>query len=378
MSLRDLAVYIHWPFCAHKCPYCDFNSHVREHIDETDWQQAYLRAIDHYADLIGARSITSIFFGGGTPSLMNPDIVAAIIERIQMRWRMTNDCEITLEANPTSVEINKFRAFRMAGVNRVSIGVQSLDDDVLKFLGRQHSAEEAVRAVQTAGDVFDRYSFDLMYARPEQTLEQWEDELTHALGYADKHMSLYQLTIEKGTAFYTQERRGDFIMPNSDYAADFYQLTQDIMGQAGLPAYEVSNHAASGEESAHNMAYWLYKDYVGIGPGAHGRITLPDHVKYATREHSAPEKWLKLVSDNGHGAHPFEALNAAQKFNERLMMGLRLNAGIEIEDIEDVIPGERLAALSKEGLISFEDDFIQATSEGLLKLNLILDYLMNA
>ena len=377
MSLRDLAVYIHWPFCAHKCPYCDFNSHVRERIEESDWQQAYLRSIDYYADQIGERSIKSIFFGGGTPSLMNPDIVAAIIERIQARWRMANDCEITLEANPTSVEIDKFRAFRLAGVNRVSIGVQSLDDKVLKFLGRQHSAEEAVRAVQTAGEVFDRYSFDLMYARPEQTLAQWEEELTHALGFADKHMSLYQLTIEKGTAFYTQERRGDFIMPSPDYAADFYQLTQDIMGPAGLPAYEVSNHAADGEESAHNMAYWLYKDYVGIGPGAHGRITLPDNVKYATREHSAPEKWLELVGEHGHGAHPYEALNAAQKFNERLMMGLRLNAGVEIEDIEDVIPGERLAALSKEGLISFEDDYIQATSEGLLKLNLILDYLMN-
>lgn len=385
MSLRDLAVYIHWPFCAHKCPYCDFNSHVRERIEESDWQQAYLRSIDYYADQIGERSIKSIFFGGGTPSLMNPDIVAAITERIQARWRMANDCEITLEANPTSVEIDKFRAFRLAGVNRVSIGVQSLDDKVLKFLGRQHSAEEAVRAVQTAGEVFDRYSFDLMYARPEQTLQEWRTELQDALQYAAGHMSLYQLTIEKGTAFYTQHQRGDFIMPDDDRGADFYELTQEIMDGAGLPLYEVSNHAGAGQESLHNQTYWRYGEYVGIGPGAHGRVHVNGQYR-ATRAHKAPEVWMDRVRAHGHGAHPFEALDTEKRFAEALMMGLRLTEGVSRTRLnalsgcifEDQIAEDKLLRLEKEGYLDCpDDDRIVPTIAGLQRLNAMLGYLLS-
>ncbi len=385
MAELDLAVYIHWPFCAHKCPYCDFNSHVREQIDGQAWQDAYLRSIDHYANMIDPkRKVTSIFFGGGTPSLMDPKITGAIIDKIHKRWSVSGDCEITLEANPTSVEIDKFVSFAAAGVNRVSVGVQALDDKVLKFLGRQHSAAEAVKAVETAATVFDRYSFDLMYARPQQTLDEWSAELEHALQYAQGHMSLYQLTIEKGTAFHTQHSRGDFVMPDPDMSADFYELTQDIMGQAGLPSYEVSNHAKAGEQSRHNLSYWLYKDYIGIGPGAHGRISVAGAAgteleKHATREHKAPEAWLSMVQDKGCGEHPHEVLTPQQQITEALMMGLRLVDGLTISLSDSVsaqsVDMARVKTLCAEGLLIKDGEHLRATQEGILRLNSLLAYI---
>ena len=323
----SFGVYIHWPFCKSKCPYCDFNSHVHDKIDHAQWRDAYLKDLSHWAELTGVQMVTSIFFGGGTPSLMKPDVVADIIAAIQQKWRVSNDCEITLEANPTSIEIDKLRGFRDAGVNRVSIGVQSLRAADLKFLGREHSPHEAMRAIDMAAKIFDRFSFDLIYARPQQTVAAWTEELHEALSHAGKHLSLYQLTIEQGTPFHTRHARGEFVVPEQNLAADLYDVTQDIMNAAGLPAYEVSNHAASGEESRHNLVYWRYDDYVGIGPGAHGRVTL-DGKKYATRAHRAPEKWLELVCQSGHGLMPQEEVSPESQFQERLMMGLRLSEGV--------------------------------------------------
>jgi len=279
-------VYIHWPFCKSKCPYCDFNSHVSDSVDHNAWAKSYAHEIDHVASMTGQREVTSIFFGGGTPSLMKPQTVEHILNHLCTVWNVSKDIEITLEANPTSIEADKFSDFKAAGINRVSVGVQSLRDSDLKFLGREHSAKEAIGAIKIANDIFERVSFDLIYARPEQTIESWREELTEALEYANGHLSLYQLTIEQGTPFYAMEARGDFRIPEADQAGEFYEVTQEILNAAGLPAYEISNHAAKGQESAHNLTYWRYGDYAGIGPGAHGRLTL-DAKKYATRTPTA-------------------------------------------------------------------------------------------
>ncbi len=377
-------IYVHWPFCLAKCPYCDFNSHVRERIDQDAWQEAYLRSIDYTAALTPGRQVRSIYFGGGTPSLMQPQTVAAIIDRIQSRWAVANDIEITLEANPTSVEAEKLRGFRDAGVNRVSLGVQALNDADLKFLGRKHSAAEAIRAVQIAGNIFDRFSFDLIYARPGQTLEAWRQELEQALQYAQGHMSLYQLTIERGTPFQQDYAQKKFIMPEEDLAADFYSLTQDIMEAHGLPAYEVSNHARPGEESRHNLVYWHYGDYAGIGPGAHGRLTL-DGKKFATSEHRVPEIWLENVKAQGKGAHPFEEVPPEEQFTEGLMMGLRLREGVSLsgisQDWRDYMDEARMAEAQKQAwLIYNEKDGcrVRLTREGLLRLNAMVPYLLQA
>ena len=320
-------LYIHWPFCLSKCPYCDFNSHVREHIDQEKFKTAFVRELEYYAQLTNHLPVSSIFFGGGTPSLMPADTVAAIIDTAQKNWHFKNDIEITLEANPTSTEVEKFHDFKAAGVNRVSLGVQSLRDDELQKLGREHSAAQAIRAIETSQNVFDRSSFDLIYAREGQTLKAWEAELREGLTYADAHMSLYQLTIEPGTAFHTRFQRGDLTIPDDETAAEFYELTQSMMGDAGLPAYEVSNHAKPGEESRHNLIYWHYGQYAGIGPGAHGRIDI-DGTRHATRAHRAPESWADKVLEKGQGAHPFECLNKVEQAQEALMMGLRLTGGI--------------------------------------------------
>lgn len=396
------ALYIHWPYCLAKCPYCDFNSHVAASIDHDRWAAAYLRGLEYYADLLPGRQIGSIFFGGGTPSLMAPDTVEVIITAVQKHWHISNDIEITLEANPTSIEADKFAAFRAAGVNRVSVGVQALDDPALKFLGREHSAAEARRAVQIAANTFDRFSFDLIYARPEQSLNDLRSELTQALEIAGEHLSLYQLTIERNTPFYNAHRLGHFMMPEEGLAADFYDLTQDIMEEAGLPAYEVSNHARPGAESRHNLTYWRYGDYIGLGPGAHGRLIL-DGIKHATREHQAPEIWLERTETKGSAAHPFEALSAEDQALERLMMGLRLREGIEIDAA--YLDMERVRAAEKEGLLSLRernaleaiqsgedknwiassgyspprnDDFVyvQPTRAGWLRLNALIPFLM--
>ena len=285
---KTLAVYVHWPFCLSKCPYCDFNSHVRESVDHAAWRQALLAEIGYYATLMPDRTVGSIFFGGGTPSLMQPDTVAAVIDAVRGHWKSAEDVEITLEANPTSSEIDKFRHFADAGVNRVSLGVQALDDEVLAFLGRTHSAKHALRAVEMAAETFGRYSFDLIYARPEQTAAQWRRELTQALRHAGEHLSLYQLTIEPGTAFYHAHARGDLTEIDEDGAVALYRATQEVMEAHGLPAYEISNHARKGAESRHNLAYWRYRDYIGVGPGAHGRVTLGKSAEFGVQSSVDP------------------------------------------------------------------------------------------
>ncbi len=368
-------IYIHWPYCASKCPYCDFNSHVAGTIDHDRWAAAYQKELEHHAGLTDGRMVTSVFFGGGTPSLMKPETVEIVLKTIQKLWPAANDIEITLEANPTSIEADKFKAFKQAGANRVSVGIQSLRDESLKFLGRTHSAKEALAALEVANDVFDRVSFDLIYARPEQNLKDWEDELKEAVTYANGHMSVYQLTIEPQTAFHTYHARGDFKMPEDALAADFYDLTQDVLGGAGLPAYEVSNHAVPGAQSAHNLTYWRYGDYAGIGPGAHGRLTL-NAQKYATRGHRAPEIWLEKVQGDGTGLHPMEEINMQQQCEEALMMGLRLNAGMDISPYKDALNLEKIKTLQDEGLLELNGNHLKATQVGMKTLNSILSYIL--
>lgn len=376
-------LYVHWPFCLSKCPYCDFNSHVQDRVDQDAWRNALLAEIRHYAALMPGRKLTSVFFGGGTPSLMPPETVAAVIDEAQKLWTFSNDIEITLEANPTSVEAGKFRAFRQAGVNRVSLGIQSLRENDLVFLGRKHNVGEARQAIDIAAATFDRFSFDLIYARPEQTVAAWREELNEALTLSGGHISLYQLTIEPGTAFHTQHARGDFMIPNDMVAGDLYEVTQDILGAAGMPAYEISNHAKPGEESRHNLTYWRYGDYAGVGPGAHGRITL-DGKKIATRAHRAPEIWLKNVAAQGHGAHPFEDITPDQRLTEALMMGLRLTEGVPLARLEresgktadTFFDPKKIKSLCDEGYLSMANDHITATASGRQRLNALLSYLV--
>lgn len=378
-----LAVYIHWPFCKAKCPYCDFNSHVRDKVDHNDWKNAYLKELRHYRELTGERHIESVFFGGGTPSLMEASTVQAVIDEIASLWGIPQGTEITLEANPTSVETDKLRAFKAAGVNRVSLGVQALRDADLKMLGRQHSAAEAIAAVKMAAQVFDRFSFDLMYARPDQTVSAWKQELSEGLDYAGAHMSLYQLTIEEGTQFHTLYQRGDLKIPDEDTGADLFELTQEMMEARGMPAYEISNHAKLGDESRHNLVYWKYRDYAGIGPGAHGRLTLNGE-KFATRAHRAPEKWLELVAAQNHGAHPFEAIDQAQRAREMLMMGLRLSEGVDIQAFRAEVGGElssfinhdRTKLMEQEGFIEQTATSFRATPAGRQRLNTLLSALV--
>ena len=383
--MLPLALYIHWPFCKFKCPYCDFNSHVRERVNHPEWKETYLKEMRFYREKTGPREIKSIFFGGGTPSLMEPETVAAIIDEADKLWGLPQDIEITLEANPTSVEAEKLRGFKAAGVNRVSLGVQSLRDADLKKLGRQHSAAEALSAVKTAAKIFDRYSFDLIYARPDQSVADWKQELTEALEFAAGHMSLYQLTIEEGTQYHTLHQRGELKIPTENIAADMYELTQEMMEARGLGAYEISNHAKSGQESQHNLVYWRYGDYAGIGPGAHGRLTL-DGEKWATRAHKAPELWMQWVKDAGHGAHPFEIIDLSKRGWEMLLMGLRLREGVQLDaftketqtPLSQFINGNRIQMLVDEELLEVTDQHIRATAAGRQRLNSVLSYLAAA
>lgn len=370
-------VYVHWPYCASKCPYCDFNSHVAETVDHEQWRAAYASEIAWYAGQTPGRRVTSVFFGGGTPSLMEADTVASAIETISKCWALDPDAEITLEANPTSVEAEKFRAFRNAGINRVSIGVQALEDKDLSFLGRTHSAGEAVRALEIASGLFERWSFDLIYARPGQTVEAWDSELRRALSFGADHLSLYQLTIEEGTPFHTRHARGEFTIPSDDAGGSLYELTQEVMDGAGLPAYEISNHARPGQESLHNMTYWRYGDYAGIGPGAHGRLTIGGK-KAGTRGHRAPAVWLKRALEEGHGAHPFEFISPPEEFTEAVMMGLRLREGIAVrEEWEGLMDGDRLETLVKEGFIERTAEVIRPTRAGMQRLNAVLAFLLS-
>ena len=323
-------VYVHWPFCAAKCPYCDFNSHVRHQpVDQDAFVAAFLREMAAMRAISGVRTVTSIFMGGGTPSLMKPETVDAILNGIARHWHVPAGIEITMEANPSSVEAERFRGYRAAGVNRVSLGVQALNDRDLKFLGRLHDVADALKAVKLAREIFPRMSFDLIYARPGQTGEEWTRELKEAISYAVDHLSLYQLTIEEGTPFFGLHKAGKIVIPDQDRAAELYEITQSFTAEAGMPAYEVSNHARPGAESRHNLTYWRYGDYVGLGPGAHGRLTSNGR-KYATATHRTPEEWLKLVGEHGHGMVDRDALEPDEQADEMLLMGLRLREGLDL------------------------------------------------
>ncbi|MGE5765995.1 MAG: radical SAM family heme chaperone HemW [Bacteroidota bacterium] len=377
-------VYLHWPFCRSKCPYCDFNSHVRERVDQDRWRRALLADLDHAAAISGPRRVTSVFFGGGTPSLMPAETVAAALERIDALWGLPAGTEVTLEANPTSAEAERFAAFARAGVNRLSLGVQALDDRALKFLGRQHSAAEALAALDLARAAFPRISFDLIYARPDQSAAAWHDELAEALALGPEHISLYQLTIEEGTAFHGAWRRGELVLPEEDAAAALYEETAARLGAAGLPAYEISNHARPGGECRHNLTYWRYGDYAGIGPGAHGRLTW-DGEKHATRQHRAPEAWLDLVERQGHGWRQVEAIAREQRLAEMVMMGLRLSEGIAraafLSELgaspEALLPPDRLGRLVEEGYLAVDAEGLRATPAGRQRLDAVLGYLLS-
>jgi len=383
-STPGFGIYVHWPFCRSKCPYCDFNSHVRERVDHARWRSALIAELDHYAASTGGRMVTSVFFGGGTPSLMEPQTVAAVIDRVSRHWRVARDVEITLEANPNSVEQPRFAAFRAAGVNRLSLGVQALDDASLQALGRGHSAAEARAAIARAATTFDRFSFDLIYARPGQSLEAWEKELRAALALAGDHLSVYQLTIEPGTAFAARHARGELVLPAEQDAAELYELTQVVLDDAGLPAYEISNHARPGGECRHNLAYWRYEDYVGIGPGAHGRLTL-DGAKTATRQEKAPETWLAAVERAGHASAEQRAIAPSEAAEEALMMGLRLSEGIDPHrfarrtstPLDAALGAAALARLIDGGFIVHRrDGALAATPAGRRVLNAVLVELM--
>ncbi|MDP5361864.1 MAG: radical SAM family heme chaperone HemW [Paracoccaceae bacterium] len=374
-------LYIHWPFCQSKCPYCDFNSHVVALIDQNAWAKAYLSEIDRIGAETQGRILRSVFFGGGTPSLMDPAVVDAVLTKIRATWPMANDIEITLEANPTSVEAGRFAGYRDAGVNRVSMGIQALNDPDLKALGRLHSAKEALAAFDIARGVFDRVSFDLIYARQGQSLDDWRAELTTALGLAVDHLSLYQLTIEDGTAFGDRYAAGKLRgLPDDDTAADMYALTQDVCGEAGFAGYEVSNHARAGFESTHNKIYWQYGDYAGIGPGAHGRLTL-DGVRYATEAPLAPAGWLAQVNRTGNGDLSRAALNTDEQVAEFLLMGMRLREGVSLDRFSalrsDVFL-KKINMLYGLGMVETDQGLLRLTPKGRPLLNAVLRELLNS
>jgi oxygen-independent coproporphyrinogen-3 oxidase len=358
-------VYVHWPFCLSKCPYCDFNSHVRHQaIDEARFVKAFETEIATTAARIGPRTVSTIFFGGGTPSLMQPSTVGAILDAVGKHWNVGADPEITLEANPTSVEATRFKGYRAAGVNRVSLGVQALNDPQLKALGRMHTAREALDAVAIARTIFDRYSFDLIYARPGQTPEEWREELGRAISEAAEHLSLYQLTIEEGTPFAGLYAAGKLKVPDADHARILYDVTQEICTAKGLPSYEISNHARPGAESRHNLIYWRYHEYAGIGPGAHGRIVV-DGTRRATATEKRPESWLMRVEASGDGLVTDDPLNREEMADEFLLMGLRLGEGIDPKRFTALagrpLESARIAALAGEG-------FVEETPDGRLRV----------
>jgi len=361
------ALYVHWPFCVSKCPYCDFNSHVRESIDQAAWREALLRDLGWEARAWPSGRLSSIFFGGGTPSLMEPATVAAIIESAQRHWGLDSDAEITLEANPSSVEAARFADLAAAGVNRVSLGLQSLHDRSLRFLGRAHDVAEGLAALETAQSCFGRVSFDLIYALPGQSEGDWEADLARALAFGTGHLSLYQLTIEPGTRFAAMAARGELVGRDPDEAATLYELTQEMTGQAGLPAYEISNHARPGEESRHNLAYWRYRPYLGVGPGAHGR-----RGGSATQRHRKPENWLAALERNGHGLAEEMVLSPEEQATEALLMGLRLSEGVELEGVESRLDWAAVRRLEGHGLLRREGGRLIVPPAGRLLLDGIL------
>ncbi len=375
---RDVGfgVYVHWPFCASKCPYCDFNSHVRhQKVDQERFLAAFKREIAHTAARIPGRKVTSIFFGGGTPSLMKPETVGAILDAIGGAWGIDPHAEVTLEANPTSVEAERFHGYRSAGINRVSLGVQALNDPDLKRLGRMHSVEEALAAVKIAASIFERYSYDLIYARPGHTPEAWAAELEQAIGYAVEHLSLYQLTIEPGTWFQRLFDAGKITVPDEETGRALYDITQEVCEKHGLPAYEISNHARPGAESRHNLLYWRYGEYAGIGPGAHGRL-VTGNARIATSTEKHPETWLELVEREGHGVIDEEVLTSEAEGDEFLLMGLRLKEGVDSRRFEAFTGkplNERgLRILKEEGLIRVDGTRLAVTEKGFPVLNAVI------
>jgi len=371
----NLALYIHWPFCVSKCPYCDFNSHVRDRIDQQSWREALLADMAHEAAQTPGRTLGSIFFGGGTPSLMPPATVAALIDAAQAHWGFAPDIEITLEANPSSVEAARFADLALAGVNRVSLGLQALDDETLHFLGRAHGVDEGLAALATAQAAFDRVSFDLIYARPGQSLAAWEAELARALSLGTGHLSLYQLTIEPGTRFATLAAQGKLPPVDPDHGADLFELTRSQTAAAGMPAYEISNHACPGQQSRHNLTYWRYGDYAGIGPGAHGRRGSCAHIR-----HKKPENWLAAVGRNGHGIQSETPLAPAERASEALLMGLRLGEGVDLARIvamsgiaaDALVDPVTTARLAGHGLVSRTGSRLTVTDAGMPVLDRVL------
>lgn len=370
-------VYVHWPFCMAKCPYCDFNSHVRHQpVDQPRFAAAFAREMATMRERTGRRTVSSIFLGGGTPSLMQSETVASILNEIARNWHVPDDIEITLEANPTSVEADRFRGYRAAGVNRVSLGVQALNDPDLRRLGRMHSVDEALVAIKLAREIFPRLSFDLIYARPDQSIGAWREELAKAISYAADHLSLYQLTIEEGTPFYNLWKAGKLITPDGDHAAALYAETQDVTAQHGLPAYEISNHAVPGAESQHNLVYWRYGEYVGVGPGAHGRF-IENGTRAVTITERHPETWVQKVESGGHGVVEEESLTHDQEGDEFLLMGLRLVEGIDLARYERLtghsVKEKRVVSLAEQGLIEYiGNSRIRTTPEGAIVLNAVI------
>lgn len=362
-----LALYVHWPFCVSKCPYCDFNSHVRESVDQARWRAALLTDLAHEAQAGPTRPLTSIFFGGGTPSLMPPETVAAIIEAAERHWGFASDIEITLEANPSSVEAARFAGLAAAGVNRVSLGLQALDDEALRFLGRAHDVAEGLGALDTAQRAFNRVSFDLIYALPGQSQVNWEHTLARALGFGTGHLSLYQLTIEPGTRFAAMAARGELVPTDPDHGADLFEATRAITGAAGMPAYEISNHARPGQESRHNLTYWRYGDYLGVGPGAHGR-----RAGVATVRARKPENWLTRIDRDAQGIELEEALAPDTQRREALVMGLRLDEGLPRSRTDGAVDQAAVGRLSAIGLIEQTPDRLRVTPQGMLLLDAIL------
>jgi oxygen-independent coproporphyrinogen-3 oxidase len=370
-------VYLHWPFCAAKCPYCDFNSHVRhQQVDQDAFVVAFLKEMSVMREISGPKTVTSVFVGGGTPSLMKPETIDALLTGISRLWHMPDGIEITMEANPSSVEAERFRGYRAAGVNRVSLGVQALNDRDLKFLGRLHNVEDALKAVRLAREIFPRMSFDLIYARPGQSEDEWVRELNEAIGYAVDHLSLYQLTIEEGTPFFGLHQNGKIALPDMETAARLYEITQEVTEAAGMPAYEVSNHAQPGAESRHNLTYWRYGDYAGIGPGAHGRLSRQGH-KYATATERHPETWLAAVAAKGHGMVEQESLERDEQADEMLLMGLRLREGLDLARWSELagrgLDPDREDFLIQHGLIErLGNSRLRCTQSGMLVLDAVV------
>ncbi|WP_050900927.1 radical SAM family heme chaperone HemW [Oceanicola sp. S124] len=374
-------IYVHWPFCQSKCPYCDFNSHVWERVDQSRWLKSYISELERYAALTPGRVVQSVFFGGGTPSLMEPATVDGILSAIRRLWPQANEVEVTLEANPTSIDAGRFKGYAAAGVNRVSMGFQAMNDEDLRRLGRLHSVDEALRAFDIARNQFERVSFDLIYARQNQTLAAWEAELDRALSLAIDHLSLYQLTIEEGTAFGDRYKRGGLKgLPEEDLAADMWELTQEVTAAHGFENYEVSNHARDGARSRHNVLYWRYGDYIGVGPGAHGRVTLDGH-RHATEQPRAPGRWLERA-EAGNADSLVEALTGREQAEEYLLMGLRLREGIDLNRFERLssapLNASQVDDLCERELLKLENRRIFVTDQGRMLLNAVINKLLDS